>query len=292
MTKTWKLLIIVFLAIEFNCIPTESKVSQVPITQCCADGEFYHPRSDSCYLPDNETDIIPSPSPLLLNNFGLNETIEAHQLIANIELSTCIKGYTSNITKEFQISPDGSVQMNNQINLQFDNFCLNKMIEETSLEQEYVIRYCVPDPCYRDTCIRKCCLSGMLYNSTSRRCQMTNDSFELVFADQSGTVVHQDNGSYIIRDGYEPRCWLNMHPLMPDVDPFDSFYILPNGTLYTVATLEELRIHEDYCIEDFITEEDDIIVRYNFIGKIIIFFIDDIDVFNSKFDSTHLEYYF
>lgn len=251
----FQLLIVVMLVIGLPCKSIDSSLPRIPITQCCPDNKFYKLRSDSCDFPDYEINVTQSVPPLLVYDLQSNETIDNYQSIVTVNLTQCAEGFESVITKEFQLYTDGSILINHGIQQNYhpDHHCLNKV-----KGQDY-IRYCAPDPCYRNNCIRKCCPSGMLRNLTSNRCQKRTESFKVVFNDQLGQVISLDDRFYSIRDNHLPRCRLGRFSLTPDTNPDDRFYILPDGQLFVPTYPEDKRIYHDYCIDDFTTGNNSIV---------------------------------
>jgi hypothetical protein len=106
----------------------------------------------------------------------------------------------------------------------------------------------------------------MALNTTTQFCQSYNEPFVLIFHNVSGQVVTPDPGSYIIRDGDAPKCPHGMFPLLPDVNDEDEFYVLPDGQIYLPHYPEDDRYTRDYCIDDFFSEQGDIVSR-NFENK-------------------------
>ena len=228
---------------------TKSNLQHLLVTQCCAANQHYNLKSDSCYLPNTTINIKQAVLPFFYDS-PLNKSLNNYKSITKANLQTCVSSIIT--TKEFKLFDNGSVFIEDiQQKLQPADYCLNEI-----KGQQFVVRYCAPDPCYRTNCVHKCCPEGMIRNLTSNRCQKTNRPFQVNFTDESGQVVHPDAGSYTFQYGHVPRCALGVFSLKPDVSPEDKFYILPNGELYVAAYPEDKCLYKDYCIDDFIAKED------------------------------------
>lgn len=241
---------------------------QIPLTKCCAsETEFYSLGFDTC----NENEDMNFNWPPPVYSVRTNESVQASSLLRfslTYNLSTCTSGYVSQSTRDFRLYTDGSVVVissSQGARLLKNEFCLNQ-ISSAEQEAEFAVRYCVADPCNQTHCIRKCCPTGMALNTTTQLCQSYNEPFVLIFHNVSGQVVTPDPGSYIIRDGDAPKCPHGMFPLLPDVNDEDEFYVLPDGQIYLPHYPEDDRYTRDYCIDDFFSEQGDIVSR-NFENK-------------------------
>ncbi|KAI9557713.1 hypothetical protein GHT06_017542 [Daphnia sinensis] len=232
---------------------------KIPLTKCCvSDSEFYSLGFDSC----NNNEDTPSMWPPPVYSIKTNQSAIASSVRFSLtyNMSTCMPGYDSKSVRNFRLYTDGTVQVG-EARLGPGQFCLNQIAsgEPPTDDSEFAIRYCIPDPCNQTNCVHKCCPMGMALNITTQLCQSYSEPFDLVFHNVSGQVISPDPGSYIIRDGDAPQCPYGMFPLMPEMNPEDMFYILPDGQLYLPSYPENDRYSKDYCIDDFFTEEGHIV---------------------------------
>ncbi|XP_057366331.1 LOW QUALITY PROTEIN: G-protein coupled receptor Mth2-like [Daphnia carinata] len=232
---------------------------KIPLTKCCvSDSEFYSLGFDSCNNNEETPFIWPPPVYSIKTNQSAVSSSVRFSLTYN--MSTCMPGYDSKSVTNFRLYTDGTVQVGDA-RLEPGQFCLNQIAsgEPPTDESEFAIRYCIPDPCNQTNCVHKCCPMGMALNITTQLCQSYSERFDLVFHNASGQVISPDPGSYIIRDGDAPQCPFGMFPLMPEMNPEDTFYILPDGQLYLPSYPENDRYSKDYCVDDFFAEEGHIV---------------------------------
>lgn len=232
---------------------------KIPLTKCCvSDSEFYSLGFDSCSTNEDTPSMWPPPVYSIKTNQSAISSSVRFSLSYN--MSTCMPGYDSKSARNFRLYTDGTVQVGDA-RLKPGEFCLNQIAsgEPPTDDSEFAIRYCIPDPCNQTNCVHKCCPMGMALNITTQLCQSYNEPFDLVFHNVSGQVISPDPRSYIIRDGDAPQCPYGMFPLMPEMNPEDMFYILPDGQLYLPSYPENDRYSKDYCIDDFFSEEGHII---------------------------------
>jgi len=233
---------------------------QIPLTKCCAsDGEFYSLGFDICQLNGDMNFNWPPP----VYSARTNESVSAvpARFSLSYNLSTCASGYASKSTKDFRLYTDGSAVISSGERLQTKEFCLNQ-ISSGEPEAEFAVRYCIGDPCNQTNCIRKCCPMGMALNTTTQLCQSFSQPFSLVFHNVSGHVVTPSPASYVIRDGDAPKCQHGMFPLSPASNRDDEFYVLPDGQIYLTQYPANDRYTREYCTDDFIDEDGNIVMKY------------------------------
>lgn len=252
------IVILMLSKIAFNYAQNEFKPNWLtPLAKCCSNLQ----EANTCY--ENSQNSITEWLQLPPVYSATNETVNSARFSLMYHNSTCTLGYKSKRSTQFRLHTDGSVNIQGKVLLPND-FCLDE-----SLPAEFTVRYCVPDVCSQTHCIRKCCPRGHVFNLTSFECDPHSDeSFKFVFHDRSGQLVKPDPGSYLVQDTDQLECPNNtgtqepltsrtrMYSVSPEENADDLFYILADGQIFFPSFPEGSQTSRDYCIDDFLLEND------------------------------------
>ena len=255
-----KVSVIIALVQLFNFCYSQQNIAdaKIRVTKCCAENLFYSMGYDEC-KPFEQSPTWPPPVHIKATNKTMS--LDSSRFEVNHNTTMCPEGYVNQTTKNFKLYLDGSVATAD-VRLNYGEFCINEAAPDpTTVEAEFVIRYCVRNPCVEKNCVRKCCPMGMALNVTTKLCQWNANEFKIEFHDTSGAIVPVDANSYVVRDGAIPSCEYGMYALAPLDNPEEEFIILPNGQIYVTWYPENERNTSDYCTEDFLYDGDAVSVN-------------------------------
>lgn len=241
----------------------QTKLTAVPLTNCCNSSEFYNVGFDRCQEWDTEI-VNPELFPPIYS-YGNNDnkihsfSSEEFDLSTADNLTSCPDGYVVKSWTKFKIFQDGKLKtLDGKHERLPGEFCIQRIVSQTPV---FAARLCVPDPCAGNEtqCVRKCCPNGMVLNEIDRVCQSSSVPFILPFHDKNGTRV-EPNPALITLDGVFPNCDNGAYSLRPSEDGEDEFYILSNGIMHVPS----FRQHDsgdvsDYCIDHF-TKNDTLVI--------------------------------
>lgn len=230
-------------------VTVKSETERIPLTLCCPDGDLYRIGLDVCreLLMKSDSEVDPFP-PVYSVKDNQTVVVEADRFQLNRNLSVCPDGYVGKSSTTFKFYDDGTLLIP-QGTFQSGEFCISRVPKQESVE--FAARFCVPDPCHRTKCLRKCCPQGSVVNLTVKMCQPSDIPFNVSFHNESGDIV-QPESSLVLRDGASPHCSHGINAYHPVENQEDEFYLLSNGRMYIPA---EERAIQEYCIDYFLEED-------------------------------------
>ena len=225
---------------------------RIPLNRCCPHNHLYRTGLGYC-----RNGTIDSSRPLILPVYSISNILAPPSWLnfygedfeMSFDLIKCDDGYIGKNSDQFKIFDDGTMEINHEI-FQSNEFCIS---EKNNLQMtDFIVRFCIPDPCGGINCFRKCCPLGMVVNKTSRMCQPNPEVDSLLtnvtFRDQHGFYsASLDN--YIPMDGITPQCHNNGRQAFKPSD----FYLLPDGRMKVPSFRCQFeRATKEYCIDHFI----------------------------------------
>ena len=238
--------------------------SKVPLTICCPEGEFYSLGFDKCKKAEEE-EAASWPPPVYFDNI-FSQSILSDVTVNDFNIkfdvmSDCAaqgKVISTNST-QFKFIQDGSLRLDDGRRFKPGEFCLNQVESSAT----FVARFCIPDPCSKDKnnddyCVKKCCHNGMAVHLFVERllmiCLPNSVPFNVTFRNESGHFIIKP-ASYVTKYESGPKCSEGVN-LLNDQNEDDTFYILTNGTIYSPNYPEKDRTTINYCLDNFVHEDD------------------------------------
>lgn len=227
----------------------------IVLRKCCKDYEFYVLGFDSCL---NKTKEMPNswPPPVYESETRRKVEVDLTSFSPIVNLTSCPNDETIATSTDFRLNIDGTVTLADE--LEPNDFCISQIVGKSAMgEAEFVVRYCIPDPCKDVHCIRKCCPPGMAFvdNNDVPVCQtlaMDHSRFDVVLRSNTGRVVSPDPQSYVIQHGNNvPKCRAGTTFYSPEETPENLFHIQADGQAYITYNHEEEKLTSHYCTDDY-----------------------------------------
>ena len=222
--------------------------SKIPLTKCCSDDEIYHLGDNKCVNGSITGDNwIP-----LISDFVKPRNKNAHQIDdfnVTRNLIQCPEGSIIQSTPEFLFYGDGTLRGRTVPS----TFTPGKFCIDGASTGERVARFCVPDPCNKTVCVKKCCPMG--YSFEEKSCiPSAMDGFPLEFTNEKRETLKIPDNSFKIRSGVLPNCPEGITLLDPSGNPGDEFFISSSGQLF-VPMFHTNPHMDEYCIEDLLVTD-------------------------------------
>ena len=233
-------------------ITTGKEDGRHKVRKCCpSSNQVYSFGNSKCITG---SDVGTPSSPTIYNSSdGQSLTIEAIYDFQTLDgMVQCGAGLIARNLRHFTVSDDGSLITDGaNKRIPADQFCVERAEQgENPSAKEYIARFCIPDPCLSQKCIKKCCPEGYAIDEQNRKCNPHDDKFSVELHYENGTLSHNE---IAVRSGAFPNC--EMFVLDPFSFPNDLFHILPSGELYIPANTRGKRKMNDYCIDNFFDKE-------------------------------------
>ena len=229
---------------------------KIPLTRCCQHNQLY--RTGLGYCRPNTVDvrrvaILPIYSTDNVSAAPTMRNFDGDDLEISVGVTKCRDGYIGKYSGQFKIFDDGTIDIKHQI-FQPHEFCISETIDMQ--KTDFVVRFCIRDPCDGINCARKCCPLGTAINKSSRMCQPNQEAASLLtnvmFKDQSGFYTVKLD-AYTMMDGVTPECRYN-----DGRQAFNqsNFYLLPDGRMKVPSfRCQNERVTKEYCIDHFVHDD-------------------------------------
>jgi len=268
---------------------------EISLTKCCGENESYVMGFNVCrptasisptfkrFFRDRDKGRQWHSGASIIRNtvFPLNGANDfEHPNIRRVfthNLPACPFGFIHSVSRNFLLFENGSFSIPKLgIWRNHDELCADEFETFNEVEPfKPFVRFCIPDPCLKINCIRKCCPEGMALYSYDERvsCRLTSDS-STIFGNNtieslSGTTAME---SYVIQEGVTPITKYSnatFRMLATEVDGKVPFYINHNGSIFIPSNPPGRQLSEDYCV-DYQSNSDNEGVRTNFCKILLI----------------------
>ena len=235
-----------FFIYQYNIISrVNASQHQIPVSFCCPEEESYRIGLDDCRnlgISTNRTQHLLTTSLDIKDNKKIfNFT---HQLLP------CPEGFVGYTTSNFTFHTENGSLEADQHYLGPGEFCFDQIQMDYGSPMEFIARFCLPDPCHKKNCIRKCCPEGSLFNVTARLgvCQTSDVEFNVLFRNENEDIVDPLPN---LRIGKVPQCFHGWNVYYPE-----EFHLLPDGRFYenTSNSMRKPLITRTYCVDNFLKD--------------------------------------
>ena len=213
------------------------------LKKCCPNGTVYRHHLDICKS---------APEGLMASSLL---TISSPEETINIELHSeglekCPSGFVGKVSfEEFLIFSNGSVLAEEKV-LNENEYCIDYNYENGSIKSVF-LRFCSPDPCWSEPCIKKCCPFSMMLDRDTQECKLSKESIDILEAvtDENGSLLKDAedfDGTFTLIYGTGLKCSENMIKQTTTSWPV----VNENGSYINFEALVDVdRVTDDYCID-------------------------------------------
>ena len=239
--------------------------ASISLSKCCPDHKLYRPGLDLCrhgLAESRQVTLLPVHSIKTDHhtNFSspvtfLIEPNDNRMLRADPEkrdmLVPCPAGFVAKSSMNFILYEDSSIETDKGLMRKAGNFCVNAVYPSSNNQElQYAVRYCEPDECHNESCLRKCCPIGMVVNEVDKTCEM--NSIAETFAEDVKQIFNVDQSKIRIVGSYGVGIGCQEKHLMPMLMNITDFHIFEDGQLYASDYPCSQRFTRLYCVDQFV----------------------------------------
>ena len=240
-------LVIGLLALVLVAAVGRANVDQIDVAKCCDSGEVYSFVGGRCVEGEAVGASWPPPIYATSGVDLVNVSQSGFQdFVGTVE---CGNGTIASSSRNFKLFDNNTLETESGDRHSARQFCVERALaDEDPAAKDFIARFCVPDPCETQECIRKCCPLGYVMDAKLNACRVSESFFSVVLHNETGSPV---DGEPVMRAGIMPTC--DFFDLIdPEKNPEDIFYVLPSGQLYIPKYDEKDRVIDNYCTDNFL----------------------------------------
>ena len=224
-------------------------VQKINVPKCCPSGEVYSFGDGRCVAGAAVGTSWPPPIYKTSGVGMVNVALRGFRDL--VGLVSCGNGTIASSSRNFKLFADDTLETESGDRLSAGQFCVERALaDEDPAATEFIARFCVPDPCETQECVRKCCPPGYAMEQSSEgRCRMSESAFSVRLHNETGFPI--DSDKLIIRAGILPDCPYGINLLDDVANPTDRFFVLPSGQFFVPDYPEGDQLANDYCIDNF-----------------------------------------
>ena len=234
-----------------------SAVELISVARCCQLDDQVYSFGDARCVDGDAVGGSAWPPPIYQTAGELSDVAAGQGFRDSIAMVECRNGTVASSSRHFKLFVDGTLRLEKQDGgrvLEAGQFCVERSLaDKDPAATNFIARFCVPDPCEAQTCVRKCCPEGYALDLglNTLRCTFHEVEFDFNFSNETG---HEESTkpSYAISSSMLECPDTGINLIHPSMVSGDKFHILYNGSLYIPDYPKENQYEQNYCIDEHI----------------------------------------